>query len=887
MEIMKKNNTRLWFFVGCFLLMGMLIVSMLSLHGQALELPEATLDDGNKAWGSKIKMQLNDPSNYKHGKGKADDGTTLHFFDIAEEQDINKKDFTLKFTLSGYQMSGADNYEYKQAFVVNPVGVKDHIAVYDDSALTNKQSLSFELTAGFQEGNTNAAPWVNLTFPSGSLEGDKDYYVLFEPEMYATDSANPLKYTLVYHFKTAPLPDEGYGWQGETVQLLWTEPTSDYIATETPSAQTATDGTKYYYNECGRFFCPGKDQTFSFDVKGQGANHIGKEGNEPPANHIFVYSDKDLSEDSLVASAANGKIINVQIGNPKDSNGMKNVSFTILKDTMEDGKDYYLVTDENLETNKQNGTPRIVGAKIITKISAKHDNIQNVPDIPRTCTEDGWTGRTQCETCGSIVAEGQINPASGHYTFNPKQKVATCTEDGWYDVQKCDQCGETYGEYTVIPAKGHTEEVVEGKAATCTEKGLTDGKKCSVCGEWIVKQEEVPALGHKEVALGEAKEATCTEKGMTTGKKCSVCGEILEEQKEIPALGHKEVAIGEAKEATCTEKGMTAGKKCSVCGEVLEAQKEIPAKGHTEEVVKGKAATCTEKGLTDGKKCSVCGEWIVKQEEIPAKGHTEEVVEGKAATCTEKGLTDGKKCSVCGEVLEAQKEISALGHDYKDGKCSRCGQTDPDYKPEEPVAEGRIVKKNPEDGNWYLYNNGKIVWRYTGIAPNQYGWWRIKNGKVDFNATGVFRNEYGWWRVENGKVNFKAQGIYKNAYGWWKTTDGKVTFDETGIFKNEYGWWRVEDSKVNFKADGIYKNQYGWWKTTNGKVTFKENGVFKNEYGWWKVEKSKVNFKFTGIAQNDYGTWYVKNGKVDFSKNGKVTYAGKAYTVTNGKAKLA
>ena len=794
--------------MGSLLLIGALIISVLSLQGQALELPAAT-DEGSVARGSKIKFTLNVPSQYKYGKGKADDGTTLYYFDILEEQDINKKDFTMEFTLSGYQMGGQENIEVEQAFFDNPAGVKDHIVVYDDATLTNKQSNSFELTAGFQPDNQNAEPWVKLTFPSGTLEGSKDYYVVFEPKMYATDSAYPLKYYLVYHFRSAPMSAEGYSWQGDTVKLLWTEPSADYVTTETPSAQTDASGAKYFYNECGKIFCPGKDQTFSFDIKGSGANNIygsGSTGNnagtEPPANHIFIYSDKSLSDKSLVASAANGKITDVQVGDPKTSDGMKNVAFTVPKNTLEDGKDYYLVTDENLETNKQNGTPRVIGAKTITKITAKHDDVRLIPSADPTCTESGWEGQMKCETCGTITEEGRELPPRGHFASIPDSLhgyiAASCTEKGWMPELKCDRCGILMSEAHEIDPLGHVPNVIEGKKATCTETGLTEGQVCARCKEVIVPQETIPLHGDTLVAIGEAKEATCTEKGITAGKKCSVCGEVLEEQKEIPALGHDEKVSKEAKAATCTEDGWTEETKCSRCNAVIKESKAVKAKGHTEEVVKGKDATCTEKGLTDG-----------------------------------------KKCSVCGEVLEAQKDIPALGHDFKDGKCTRCDAADPDYKPTpvEPVT------------------------KFTGLADSadkNGDWWYYTDGEIDKAHTGVDHNKYGWWRVENGKVNFKAQGIYQNQYGWWKTTDGEVTFKENSIYQNEYGWWKCKDSKVYFNAQSIYQNKYGWWKTTDGKVTFKENGLFKNQYGTWKVENSKVNFNYNGTYQGKT----IKNGKV-------------------------
>ena len=54
-----------------------------------------------------------------------------------------------------------------------------------------------------------------------------------------------------------------------------------------------------------------------------------------------------------------------------------------------------------------------------------------VEDIPATCTKNGYTGRTYCETCASVVSWGTSIPATGH-TF-------TFTEG----VLKC-ECGELY-----------------------------------------------------------------------------------------------------------------------------------------------------------------------------------------------------------------------------------------------------------------------------------------------------------------------------------------------------------------------------------------------------------------------------------------------------------
>ena len=56
-----------------------------------------------------------------------------------------------------------------------------------------------------------------------------------------------------------------------------------------------------------------------------------------------------------------------------------------------------------------------------------------------------------------------------------------------------------------------------------------------------------------------------------------------------------------------------------------------------------------------------------------------------APTCTQDGL-ETRTCSACGEV--ETRVIPAAGHDYKDGKCTVCGETDHNYKPDQPTQPG-------------------------------------------------------------------------------------------------------------------------------------------------------------------------------------------------------
>ena len=296
-----------------------------------------------------------------------------------------------------------------------------------------------------------------------------------------------------------------------------------------------------------------------------------------------------------------------------------------------------------------------------------------------------WTGYGAAEAsfaCARDAGHVKVLPASitsevttqpGCSTEGVRTYTATVTLDG---KNYTDTRTET------LPSLGHKTQLVGAKAATCTEDGYTGDEVCTVCQEIVRKGEVIPALGHKTQLVG-AKAATCTEDGYTGDEVCTVCGETVKKGEVIPALGHKTQLVG-AKAATCTEDGYTGDEVCTVCGETVKKGEVIPATGHKTQLVGAKAATCTEDGYTGDEVCAVCGETVKKGEVIPATGHKTQLVGAKPATCTEDGYTGDEVCTICQEVVKKGEVIPATGHDYKDGKCTNCGETDPNYKPEQP-----------------------------------------------------------------------------------------------------------------------------------------------------------------------------------------------------------
>ena len=299
---------------------------------------------------------------------------------------------------------------------------------------------------------------------------------------------------------------------------------------------------------------------------------------------------------------------------------------------------------------------------------------------PASCESTGvrtYTATVTFQGKNYTDTRTEVLPALGHAWGEP---VWTWT--GYGAAEASFACARDAGHVKVLPASITSEVTTQPGCSTEGVRTYTatvtlDGKNYT-----DTRTETLPSLGHKTQLVG-AKAATCTEDGYTGDEVCTVCGETVKKGEVIPALGHKTQLVG-AKAATCTEDGYTGDEVCTVCGETVKKGEVIPALGHKTQLVGAKAATCTEDGYTGDDVCTVCGETVKKGEVIPATGHKTQLVGAKAATCTEDGYTGDEVCTVCGETVKKGEVIPATGHDYKDGKCTNCGETDPNYKPEQP-----------------------------------------------------------------------------------------------------------------------------------------------------------------------------------------------------------
>ena len=283
---------------------------------------------------------------------------------------------------------------------------------------------------------------------------------------------------------------------------------------------------------------------------------------------------------------------------------------------------------------------------------------------------------------------GVTDPCADGHTLTAVAEVpATCETAGTKAYWECSVCrklfsdadgkNETTLEALTIPATGHAW----GQPAW-TWTGTESASAVFTCGNDGSHTQTLTAAVTSQVTT----EPGCESTGVRTyTATVTLEGRTYTDTKTetLPATGHDTQLVG-AKPATCTEDGYTGDEVCKTCGVTVKKGEVIPATGHDTELVGAKPATCTQDGYTGDEVCKTCGVTVKKGEVIPATGHDTELVGAKAATCTQDGYTGDEVCKTCGETVTKGEVVKATGHHYKDGKCTDCGEKDPNYQPAQP-----------------------------------------------------------------------------------------------------------------------------------------------------------------------------------------------------------
>ena len=345
-----------------------------------------------------------------------------------------------------------------------------------------------------------------------------------------------------------------------------------------------------------------------------------------------------------------------------------------------------------------------------------------VPEVPATCETAGTKAYWECSVCRKLFSdadgknettlEALTIPATGHawgqpaWTWTGTESASaafTCGNDGSHTQTLtaavtsqvttepgCESTGvRTYTATVTFEGQTYTDTKTETLPAAGHAWGQPVWQWTGFAAQAVFACAR--DAGHTQTLTAAVTSQVTTEPGCeSTGVRTYTATVTLEgrtytdtKTETIPATGHDTQLVG-AKPATCTEDGYTGDEVCKTCGVTVKKGEVIPAAGHDTELVGAKAATCTEDGYTGDEVCTVCQETVKKGEVIPALGHKTQLVGAKDATCTQDGYTGDEVCKTCGETVKKGEVVKATGHHYKDGKCTDCGEKDPNYQPAQP-----------------------------------------------------------------------------------------------------------------------------------------------------------------------------------------------------------
>ena len=444
-------------------------------------------------------------------------------------------------------------------------------------------------------------------------------------------------------------------------------------------------------------------------------------------------------------------------------------------------------------------------------------------------------------------------------------------------------CGKSYTETIPVKECHHISTVVKNvKEATCTEAGYTGDTYCNDCKKVVAYGEKTAAKGHTNTKTINVKEATCTEAGYTGDTYCNDCKKVVAYGEKTAAKGHTNTKTINVKEATCTEAGYTGDTYCNDCKKVVAYGEKTAAKGHTNtKTINVKEATCTEAGYTGDTYCNDCKKIVAYGEKTAAKGHkySSEWTIDKEATITEEGQKSHHclDCDAITDVTVIDKISSNDNNKTEDGKEDNKDNIDKgeDNKSDNIVTDSNISGlRQADDGNWYLYDNGKINTEYTGLyCDENVGWWLVREGRIDFDYNDLWYDEnVGWWKISGGTIDFGYTGLYDSpSCGWWLIGYGTVAFDYNDLWYDEnVGWWKISGGTIDFGYTGLYASpSCGWWLIGCGTVAFDYNDLWYDEnVGWWKISGGTIDFDYTGLYDSpSCGWWLIGCGTVAFDYN--------------------
>ena len=526
-------------------------------------------------------------------------------------------------------------------------------------------------------------------------------------------------------------------------------------------------------------------------------------------------------------------------------------------------------SDNSVATVSENGLVTAVGKGTAT-IKATSTAVSSVS---RSCTVT--------VTNNGIVAKDVAQLESPHnygnncsdvwlYTLPGASKITatfderTNIEDGFDYLYIYNAKGEQVGKYTGTELAGKSIDI---DGDTVKIKLVSDGGG----NEWGFKVTDVKVASgahvHSYTSIVTA--PTCTEKGYTT-HTCA-CGDSYVDS-YTDALGHSYGTWKQTKAPTCTEKGMET-RTCTRCN--ASETRDITSLGHAIVRHAAKAATCTEKGWAAYDTCSRCDYSTYK--EIAATGHHHNAVV-TAPTCTAKGYTT-HTCNTCGNSYK-DNYTNALGHSYANGKCTRCGAADPNYKPAPKAPELKITTSAGKPKiNWKAVDGAVKYWVYRSTDGKNFKYYDSTKKTSYTNSSTSIGTTY-YYKVKAVNANNAASDYSVSKGIRCKPAAPTVSINRSNG-KPKLSWKAVSGAKkywIYRSTDGV---NFKYWDCTT-KTSYTNSGAASGTKYYYRVKAvAVVNGKNVASANSSKKSLLTSLAKPSVSittSNGKPKVTWKAVT---------
>ena len=129
---------------------------------------------------------------------------------------------------------------------------------------------------------------------------------------------------------------------------------------------------------------------------------------------------------------------------------------------------------------------KALGVVVLEK-TGHSEELDDVPEVPATCTTAGTAAGKRCQVCGEIVEGGEEIPALGHNIVNDDYVAPTCTGTGLTAGSHCSRCDDATVAQETIAALGHDIQIGTSMRPTVSSSGYIEDVRCKRCGTYFVE----------------------------------------------------------------------------------------------------------------------------------------------------------------------------------------------------------------------------------------------------------------------------------------------------------------------------------------------------------------------------------------------------------------